>query len=408
MRSALLAALALAGCAPAEAPLPPGTQALRRGAAFLVRAQNPDGSWGSPVHCHVHEILLGTVASHEGFSDGASALCTLALMGLPEGDPAVRAALDLGLGRLARRPPALRPTGDVDYQVWGNLYVLQCLSRALIDGRWPERRHRMTFAARARIAILAREQSALGGWGYYDFEYATRRMSGDHATSFLTAAVLVALDEARSAGLEVPEVMTRLGTRYLASLRKGDGSYCYSEGHRYYPDNMACKIKGSLGRSQAGEHALWRLGEIGEVEAASALENFFTHHHFIEIGRQRQWPHEAWYATAPYYYFFGHYYAALNVARLSPEPRARAARRLEDILCGVQEPDGSWWDFPMYGYAKAYGTGLAMLALEAVGTDPSPAKGRGRPWGGPSTARQTTGEARREESGGGECGAGPS
>jgi hypothetical protein len=314
----------------------------------------------------VYEIYLGTVAAHDAFGQATSALCAMALMQAPQGDPRVRAALDKALDHLAGKAPALRQTGDALYNVWGNLYALQCLAGASADPRWLAERETFRAAARCQIESLGRFQSALGGWGYYDFTYATRRPSGEHATSFATAAALVALDEARRAGLEVPEPMTRSGAEYLSSLRNGNGAYLYGDPHRFHPNNSVCKIKGSLGRSQAGECALSRFGKVGPAETSRALENFFAYHHFLDIGRQRQFPHEAWYATAGYYYFFGHYYAALNIAALPEAGRARFAHRLTAILLADQEPDGSWWDFPMYGYSKASGTGLALLALTTL------------------------------------------
>lgn len=364
--------LVLAGCNRSSGASPPATpEALRRGAGYLLGAQNLDGSWGSFDPCHVDEIYLGTVAAHDGFSDAATALCAMALMGLPEGDPAVRKALDRGLEHLAGRPAALRQTGDAAYNVWGNLYALQCLARASADPRWADRRDALRAGAMRQLEGLGRCQSARGGWGYYDFQFQARRMSGQMASSFTTSAALVALDEASRAGLEIPPVMLKEGVPFLASLRNGNGAYLYAADHRYYPNSRADKIKGSLGRSQAGNRALFLSGGLGKDEILKGLEDFFEHHHFLDIGRQRQYPHEAWYATAGYYYFFGHYYAALNVAALPGPERTRYAPRLEKILTAIQEPDGSWWDFPMYGYSKAYGTGLAMLALEALAY-PSP------------------------------------
>ena len=370
LRLLALASALLAGCGGTRPrPAPPArvpAEAVHDGTEYLLATQNPDGSWGSCDPCHVDEIYLGTVATHDGFGQATSALCAMALMQVPQDDPRVRTALDRGLQCLAGKAPALRQTGDALYNVWGNLYALQCLSRASADPRWPAERERFQAAARRQLESLARFQSALGGWGYYDFTYQTQRPSGEHATSFTTAAALVALDEARRAGLEVPERMTRSGVAFLATLRNGNGAYLYSTGHRFYPNNRASKIKGSLGRSQAGECALSRFGKAGPAEATRGLENFFTYHHFLDIGRQRQWPHEAWYATAGYYYFFGHYYAALNIAALPEAGRDRFAPRLTAVLLRTQEPDGSWWDFPMYGYSKAYGTALALLALTTV------------------------------------------
>ena len=29
----------------------------------------------------------------------------------------------------------------------------------------------------------------------------------------------------------------------------------------------------------------------------------------------------------------------------------------------VQEPEGSWWDYPLYDYHKPYGTAFALMSL---------------------------------------------
>ena len=30
---------------------------------------------------------------------------------------------------------------------------------------------------------------------------------------------------------------------------------------------------------------------------------------------------------------------------------------------GLQEKDGSWWDFPLYDYHQQYGTAMAIMSL---------------------------------------------
>ena len=83
-----------------------------------------------------------------------------------------------------------------------------------------------------------------------------------------------------------------------------------------------------------------------------------------EIGRGRPYPHEAWYYTAGYYYFFGHYYASRIVKDLSWDGRPEYTAWLAATITGNQDPDGSWFDFPLYGYHKAYGTAYAILILQ--------------------------------------------
>src|SRR5262249_34124818 len=134
---------------------------------------------------------------------------------------------------------------------------------------------------------------------------------------------------------------------------------------RYLPRHQANLPRGSVGRSQACNFALWlwHAGNVGEKELQAGLEIFATEHEYIQMGRKRPIPHDSWYATAPYYYYFGHYYAARLVEKLGGQ-----ARMLHSpvIIAGVlpyQEPDGSWWDFPMWDYHKPYGTAFAIMTL---------------------------------------------
>ncbi|MCA8920108.1 MAG: hypothetical protein KDB32_13585, partial [Planctomycetes bacterium] len=74
-------------------------------------------------------------------------------------------------------------------------------------------------------------------------------------------------------------------------------------------------------------------------------------------------PHEAWYATAPYYYYFGHYYASRNVLALKEDIRAEYSNKLAEFVVAGQYDDGSFWDYPLYGYTKPYGTGYGAMIL---------------------------------------------
>jgi hypothetical protein len=90
---------------------------------------------------------------------------------------------------------------------------------------------------------------------------------------------------------------------------------------------------------------------------------FFREHDYIDMGRKRQYPHESWYMTAPYYYYFGHYYTARLIERLGPAAQAQYGPLLANTIVPHQEPDGSWWDYAMWDYHKPYGTAFAVMTL---------------------------------------------
>ena len=45
---------------------------------------------------------------------------------------------------------------------------------------------------------------------------------------------------------------------------------------------------------------------------------------------------------------------------------AELVRWLTEVMVHDQNPDGSWFDYPLYGYGKAYATGLGLLTLEIL------------------------------------------
>jgi hypothetical protein len=90
----------------------------------------------------------------------------------------------------------------------------------------------------------------------------------------------------------------------------------------------------------------------------------------LSIGRKRPIPHEAWFQVAGYFYYFGHYYAALCIEQLPPAERPEFQAHLATVLLALQEADGSWWDYPLYNYHQQYGTAFALMSLRRCQTTP--------------------------------------
>jgi multidrug resistance efflux pump len=348
-------------------PVPTPAEARAHGVRYLVASQNRDGSWGTFESARPGEIYLGTVASHDAFRVATSALATLALAASAEEDAAAREALRRGARFLVEAPATARATGDTFYDTWAHAYLCTAAARlaghpALAD---------MTGALRATLArevrALVERQGADGGFAYYDFGYSRAVPSGHMSTSFLTAVVLLALRDARAAGSPAPDAVVADALVSLERQRLPSGAYVYGTYAELRPGALFNWVNGSLGRSQPCNLALYAHGRgVTRDELAAGLRALRDRHHFIEIGKGRPYPHEAWYYTAGYYFLFGHYYAARAIAELSPEERALLAPWLAETLARLQDPDGSWFDFPLYGYHRAYGTAFAVLALEAL------------------------------------------
>lgn len=357
---------ALLPAADGEEAAPAIEAAIARGIEFLLRAQNPDGSWGSARRTKGLNIYAPAPGAHHAFRAGTTALSISALIetGLHRED--VRRALDRAESWLERRLPEVRrATPDTLYNVWAHAYGIQALVRMLRRHEGDaERCERIRKAIAGQIELLERYQTVDGGWGYYDSAVGSKKPAAT-TTSFTTATVLVAFDEARKVGVEPPE---KIVARALATVRrqqKPDFSYVYSEPHKYYPMYDVNRPGGSLGRSQACNLALrlWGDERITDGVLRTWLDRLLARNLWLDMGRKRPIPHESWFLVAGYFFYYGHYYAALSLEELPPEARSRYQEGIARILLRLQEKDGSWWDYPFYDYHQPYGTAFALMAL---------------------------------------------
>lgn len=93
------------------------------------------------------------------------------------------------------------------------------------------------------------------------------------------------------------------------------------------------------------------------------LNRLFARDGWLDIGRKRPIPLESWFQVAGYFFYFGHYYAALCIEQLKPGERPVFQDHLAVRLLQLQEKDGSWWDYPLYNYHQQYGTAFAVMSL---------------------------------------------
>lgn len=388
----LLLALGLLPAAPARAgeePQPPATpgakapppvsaqqvdEALRRGVDWLVANQNKDGSWGTPAS-NLFDIYAPLPGSQQAFQVAASALALLGLMEVQDPRPEAARALQRGADWLVAHHAVGRPTLDVLYNTWAHAYALSALSGLLSREQDAARREVLRAAAAAALERLDRFQFAEGGWGYYNFEEKTRR-PGPGSTSFTTATALVALQRAREQGVQVPARLIPRAVRDIEACRYPDGSFAYGHYIHMAPRLGVNQVKGSLARSPACLLALhhWarpterRPVPVTAAQALKALDDLETHAHFLFIARKYPIPHEAWYQNSGYFCFYGYYYASLLLELVPPADQARHRANIARRLVAVQEKDGSWWDYQLYGYHKAYGTGYVLAALARTRT----------------------------------------
>ncbi len=362
--STLCMVVAQIGC---SAPRRTPTEAHDAAVAWMIEHQNPDGSWGTIDASRPYQIYLDTQASHEAFGGATSALGVMSLVAPSHTDPAAAASLRRGVEHLLTMPEVGKASGNTFYDIWTHTYLLSALCRVVDDPRYADDRDRIAAVIERELGILRQRQGLDGGWGYYDFEYILENPSGDQSTSFNTAAVLLVLEEARAKGFEIDQRMVDDGIKAVERMRLPSGAYVYGTYAQYRPQAPYNMVKGSLGRSQPCNLALHELDrDISLEQLQTGVEDLRRDHHYIEIGRGRKIPHEAYYSTSGYYYFFGHYYAGMVVEELDEPARRELAVWLQDVMIDVQDPAGSWFDYPLYGYGHPYGTAYGLLVLQST------------------------------------------
>jgi len=340
--------------------------AIDKGIGFLLSSQNKDGSWGGTRN-QTFISAFADPGTYHCWSVGTTGLAALALLELGDTDEAAAAA-ERGLDFLVANADLKRPAEwDVD-NVWGLIYGLSALSRACVLPRYDKNAHRakeLAAAAATMLDRLAHYVSPRGGWGYYANPGSVWRP--EWATSFTTAAGVIALLDAKEAGLAVPGKVLDAAVRTVERCRLPNGAYSYSANAfpRHLRMESINQVKGSLGRIQVCNHALFRAGSpLPDNAMEQGIEQFFRHHMFLDLARNKPIPHEGYYAVAAYFYMFGHYYASHVIESLTESESVKEWKtKLRYALLKCTQEDGSQWDFWVASSTKPYGTAFAIMAL---------------------------------------------
>ncbi len=341
---------------------------MHRGVDFLLAHQNSDGSWGNATHTKDLNIYAPLPGAHQAYRAGATGLALSGMLDAGDPRPEVNASVNRCAAWIASELPKLRRADQTTtYNVWGHAYGLRAISRLYQRETDPAKKQVLQAQAQQQVDLVCRYEDVNGGWGYLDvFDELTTQKPSGLPTSFTTATVLVAMDEARrTMAVKLDDKLVKHAIVGLNMQREPDFSYAYSFQHRMRPRSEINRPAGSLGRSQACNAALRMFGEkaVSDEVLTTWADRFLAREGFLSNGRKRPVPHEAPFKIAGYFYYYGMYYFTESVRLLPKEKHAPYAAALAAILLERQEKDGSWWDYPLYDYHQAYGTGYALMAL---------------------------------------------
>ena len=174
----------------------------------------------------------------------------------------------------------------------------------------------------------------------------------EYDNPFVTATMLHALDEAKTAGAEVPPAVLKRGAAALKSTRDAKGVFSYE-----FPGKGGA-IEGAAGRSPYLEFALVLNQQAKPEGIPASLEASFKHHALLERVRKYDDHADSWH-NGGFFFWYDQYGRA--VAAKSAGATAALAKQKEIVL-QIPEIDGCWVDSHELG--RVYGTAMALLTLK--------------------------------------------
>jgi hypothetical protein len=305
---------------PATTTLPRKSADVKRAVRYLLQTQRGNGCWDDSNYNFGGEDSLPNVYM------AGTALAALALR--EWGDPAeVRAALERAEKYM--RDETHIAGEDRDEIVWAHAYRLSYFAKT----KDKEMMARL-------VKSLEKIQTKEGIW-YHEYP-----------APFTSATVLLALDEAKTAGAEIPEAMIRKGAEALKTCRNAKGVFSYG-----FPGRGSA-VQNAAGRMPLCELALLPSGLSTADDVKASLEVSFKHHDLLEKVRKYD-DHADRYANGGFFFWYDQYGRAL-AGRAVDDSKSLA--RQKEIVLAIPEIDGSWVDSHELG--RTYGTAMALLTLK--------------------------------------------
>lgn len=327
-------------------------EVVRRALGFLLRQQRSDGSWlgsrwggdGGAAPAEPVSLGPGTLAN---IHTAISALACLALLEWRTLAPhEVDAALARGEPYLLRDDLVVR---DETAVIWSYADAFRALYFAR---RFPDaavRPEHVSAALDGWVGALLRQQEELGG-SFSHFTY---------TSTFVTAMVVLCLDEARAAGVPVPEPAFGRAADVLAAARGGEQGLF---GYLLEVPALNRTINGAACRQPLCTLALLRCGRGGAEDVAAGLDLYLqSWAGAVEPPRKTNF-HMPELDGSAGYFFFHNLLAAALATRVTGERRPELRARLLERVCELPEVDGSFVDSG-FSYGKGYSTAAALCAL---------------------------------------------
>jgi hypothetical protein len=316
---------------------------LQQMVGLLESKRKPDGSYGSDITeaaVHGHHAMTALVGLSLLAKWDFNAIKNPSAL---DACPATVKAILPWICLNDKRTMDEKESKDVWGPIWRLEFLAQCYRHYAIG-------ETMKKAIVTRVEQTLNELRGLvradGGWAYYEFV--------QEGITFVTACAIVAMVDAKEAGLPFDDTMISKACDSVASARQSAGLYGYH--HRGAEDEVGC-----AGRSPLCEYALIRAGKGDPAALATGVENFFKHRHLLEAIKDKEGTHIGKGQTAPYYYLFGHYWTSRALHLLPKEKQGEYYKKMRDILSRNMKPNGELTDTPLTKDNEVYGTAFGAL-----------------------------------------------
>ncbi len=337
---------------------------------WLLANQHDDGGWGSHHSPRPIEVLADVPGSHNAFRVATSALCVISLLDSPLQTEATRSSASRGLDYLLSAYDVKRANAMEHYTVWAFGYGLQAFGEWLIAQPEDPRRPQIEAACRHLAKKVDQYQTLDGGWGYLSLSGVRTFKPSWTSMSFTTATIMIGIERAQRHGIAFDESMLTKAKRFMERSRTPEGNFLYGDYLKYGPRADINQDKGSACRTPCCQYAMMLFGrDFSEAERRKGLDDLLVRHiRFQKMSLRRPIPHESWYSISGYFYLYGMHYASYVLEGMPASDQERLSRPLFDAIMVCHQPDGSFWDYPLYSYHKPYGTAMALIALSRVVT----------------------------------------
>jgi hypothetical protein len=336
-----------------EKKQPTPQELVRDAVRELIKMQEKSGQWGYQT---ASEPIAHFFSGKYGYLEWQVAVTSIVaqtlLFAAPD-DKEAQAAAKRGLAFVLKQldSPRMASSTKGSNRVWGHTFALEflCHVRALkVAG---EHGKKVEEWIPRLLKALFTEECPDGGWNY---------TSSNRHSAVLTVPAVQALLLARSQGEKAPDEVFVRARKALESVRMENGAFVY-DGDAPAAFN---RLGGSASRSLACESTLLLLGGGSTTAVQFALDNFYKYWNALEKRRKKEGydGHQGPYMIAPYYFYYGHRYAAQAIQHLPEKNRARERTRLLEKILQTRDADGTWNDV-LFSRARSYGTSMVVLAL---------------------------------------------